>query len=77
MKDFEKFPVDDLALLRTELRCAGLDSFQVGELIAGFLAQRGYGVSANEARVAAAHIEAAGCTLPSLQEHLEKIAFMM
>ena len=52
MKDFEKFPADDLALLRTELLCAGLDSFQVGELIAGFLAQRGYGVSADQARVA-------------------------
>jgi hypothetical protein len=77
MKNFEKFPAADLALLRTELRSAGLDSFQVGELIAGFLAQRGYGVCANEARVAAACIEAAGCTLPALQEHLEKIAFMM
>ena len=77
MKDFEKFPADDLALLRTELLCAGLDTFQVGELIAGFLAQRGYGVSTDEARAAVTHIEAAGCTLPCLQEQLEKLAVVM
>jgi hypothetical protein len=77
MKDFEKFPADDLTLLRSDLLCAGLDNFQVGELLAGFLVQRGYGVSPYEARAAAAHIEASGCALPCLQEQLEKIAFMM
>ena len=77
MKDFEKFPADDLSLLRTELLCAGLDSFQVAELIAGFLAQRGYGVSTDQAREAAAHISAGGCALICLQEQLEKLAYIM
>jgi hypothetical protein len=77
MSDFEKFKADELALLRTELQKSGLDSFQVGELLSGFLVQRGYGVSAEEARAAAAHIEASGCTLPCLQEELEKLAVFM
>ena len=77
MEDFEKFPDEELCMLRTELLRSGLDSFQVAELLAGFLGQRGYGVSSEEARVAAAHIEASGCALPCLQEELEKLAFIM
>ena len=77
MSAFEKFPANDLALLRTELLRSGLDCFQTAELLAGFLAQRGYGVSTDEARAAVTHIEAAGCTLPCLQEQLEKLAVVM
>ena len=77
MKDFERFPDEELSLLRDELKCAGLDSFQIAELLAGFLAERGYGVCSEQARAAGAHIEARGCTLPCLQEELEKLAFMM
>ena len=77
MKDFEKFPEDQLSLLKSELQQAGLDCFQVAELLAGFLVQRGYGVSGEEARAAAAHIEASGCALPCLQEELEKLASFM
>ena len=75
--DFEKFPDEQLSALRSDLQQAGLDSFQIAELLAGFLAQRGYGVSNERARAAVAEIDAFGCTLPCLQEELEKIAFMM
>jgi hypothetical protein len=77
MNVFEKFPEDQLNCLRAELLHAGLDSFQVAELLAGFLTQRGYGVSSEEARSVAPHIGANGCALPSLQEHLEKLAYVM
>jgi len=77
MSAFEKFPTNDLTLLRIELLRAGLDSFQTADLLSGFLAQRGYGVSSDEARDAGIHIEAAGCTLPCLQEQLEKLAVFM
>lgn len=77
MSDFERFKSDELNHLRVELQRSGLDSFQVAELLAAFLAQRGYGVSTDDARTAAAHIEASGCTLPCLQEELEKLAFVM
>jgi hypothetical protein len=77
MKDFEKFKEDELNYLRAELLRSGLDSFQVGELLAAFLVQRGYGVSSDDARSAVAHIEASGCALPCLQEELEKLAFFM
>ena len=77
MKDFEKFPDEELSILRNELKGAGLDSFQIADLLAGFLAQRGYGVSTDQARAAAACIEASGCALPCLQEELEKLAFVM
>ena len=77
MMDFEKFTDDDLCCLRNELLHSGLDSFQVADLLAGFLAQRGYGVSNEQARAAAVYLEARGCTLPYLQEQLEKLAFVM
>jgi len=77
MKDFEKFPDEELSILRNELKGAGLDSFQIADLLAGFLAQRGYGVSTDQARAAGASIEASGCALPRIQEELEKLAFVM
>jgi hypothetical protein len=77
MTRFEKFPDDELFLLRNELLHSGLDSFQVADLLAGFLVQRGYGVSNEQARTAAVLIGSEGCTLPCLQAELEKLAFVM
>ncbi len=77
MTAFEKFPDDQLHLLRVELLRSGLDSFQVGELLAAFLTQHGYGVSADAARTAAVRIEAAGCAIGSLEAELEKLAYVM
>ena len=56
---------------------SGLDSFQAAELISGFLVQHGYGVSSAAARTTVSSIEIVGCTLPRLQEELEKIAMVM
>jgi hypothetical protein len=77
MNDFEKFPDDELCILRSELLHSGLDSFQIAELLAGFLVQRGYGVSNEGAREAAVYLEARGCALLCLQAELEKIAYFM
>lgn len=73
----EQFPEADLAGLREELLKAGLDSWQAAELISGFLAAHGYGVSTEEARKAASHMESIGCSLKCLQAELEKLAHIM
>ncbi|GGA70027.1 hypothetical protein GCM10011507_22020 [Edaphobacter acidisoli] len=73
----EQFPEADLAGLREELLKAGLDSWQAAELISGFLAAHGYGVSTEEARVAVSHMESIGCSLKCLQAELEKLAHIM
>lgn len=73
----EQFPEADLAGLREELLRAGLDSWQAAELISGFLAAHGYGVSTEEARSAASRMESIGCSLKCLQAELEKLAHVM
>ncbi len=77
MTGFEKFPPHELKTLHDELKQSGLDSFQIAELLAGFLMQHGYGVSTAQARTAATSIEVVSCTLPRLQEELEKLALVM
>lgn len=77
MSHFEKFPAHELNMLREELMQSGLDTFQAADLISGFLAQHGYGVSASEARIATTNSEIVRCTLPRLQEELEKLAQVM
>jgi hypothetical protein len=73
----EKFTPTDLSSLREELMQSGLDSWQAAELIGAFLNGRGYGVSNHDARSAASRIESVGCSLKSMQEELEKLAFVM
>jgi hypothetical protein len=73
----EKFAMTDLSSLRDELTQSGLDSWQAGELISAFLNTRGYGVSNHAARGAACRIESFGRSLKSMQEELEKLAFVM
>ena len=77
MNGFEKFPPHELKMLYDELKQSGLDLFQIGELLAGFLVQHGYGVSTAQARATASSIEVISCTLPRLQEELEKLALVM
>ncbi|ADW67466.1 hypothetical protein [Granulicella tundricola] len=77
MDAFERFPIVELTDLRDELRSAGLDSWQAGELLTAFLAARGYGVSNDEARGAASRLEARGCSVPHIQRELESLAFVM
>jgi hypothetical protein len=77
MSIFEKFAESELTSLREELRYSGLDSFQAAELLLAFLATRGYGVSNHDARHAAARMESLGCSLPMLQQELERLACVM
>ena len=73
----EIFTAVDLKTLRDELRGAGLDSFQAAELVGAFLTQRGYGVSNQDARTAAARMELLGCDLAAMRQELHQIALMM
>jgi len=72
-----KIHCGDLSSLREELAQSGLDSRQAAELIGAFLGVRGYGVSSYAACGAASRIELVGCSLKSMQEELEKVAFVM
>lgn len=72
----EKFPVAELEKLRRELRAAGLDSWQAGELLGAFLEQKGYGVSQTAVRSAAARMES-GCDLEGMQQELSQLTLMM
>ena len=71
------FDQTDLEALRNEMLQAGLDCWQAGELIASFLAMRGYGVSAGDARSAASRIESASCSLECMRHELDRFALMM
>lgn len=73
----EKFPTTELSGLREDLLQAGLDSRQVAELIRSFLAERGYGVSHDDARAAAANTDVMFGSLQRMQETLEKVAVLM
>jgi len=73
----EKFPAVELSGLRDDLLQAGLDSRQVAELIRGFLTERGYGVSFDDARSAATAAEVRFGSLQGMQETLEKVAVLM
>jgi hypothetical protein len=73
----ERFAEADLSGLREDLMKSGLDSWQAADLISTFLASRGYGVSMQDARAAAFRMESISCSLPCLQEELEKIAQVM
>ena len=71
------FSQEDLEALRKELLQAGLDTWQAGELITSFLAARGYGVSAGEARTVAGRIESASCSLDCMRAELGQLALVM
>ena len=71
------FAQADLESLRAELLRAGLDSWQAGELIASFLAARGFGVSTPEARTVASRIESASCSLDCMRHELSRLALPM
>lgn len=73
----EQFPTTDLAGLREELLQAGLDSWQVAELIGSFLAARGYGVSHAATRNAALSLSLLCGSLQQMQTELARIALPM
>jgi hypothetical protein len=73
----ERFSATDLSTLRDELTQSGVDSWQAAELISSFLSGRGYGVSNHAARNAASRLEYNRTSLQSIQDVLEKLAFVM
>ena len=75
--EIEKFPASELSSLREDLLQAGLDSRQVAELIRGFLAERGYGVSFADSHNAAMSGGVLFGSLQRMQETLEKVAVLM
>ena len=73
----ERFSAADLSNLRDELTQSGVDSWQAAELISSFLSGRGYGVSNHAARNAASRLDYNRTSLQSIQDELEKLAFVM
>jgi hypothetical protein len=73
----EQFTPNDLLMLRNELFSSGVDSFQAAEMVTNFLSGRGYGISSQEARVAASRLEGSRCSVANLQAELERVAFVM
>ena len=73
----ERFSATDLSNLRDELTQSGVDSWQAAELISSFLSGRGYGVSNHAARNAASRLEYNRTSLQSIQDVLERLAFVM
>ena len=73
----EQFASTDLVNLRDELLQAGLDSWQVAELIGSFLAARGYGISHAEARSAALNVQLLHGSIQEMQAELERLALPM
>ena len=73
----ERFTPNDLESLHHRLSDASLDSFQAAEIVASFLNGRGYGVSNQEARLAAMRIDMARCSAERMQAELERVARVM
>ncbi len=71
------FDQTDLENLRSELLQSGLDIWQAGELVSSFLAARGFGVSAGDARSVASRIESESCNLDCMRHELNRLAFFM
>jgi hypothetical protein len=73
----ERFTHNDLMMLHTKLAGSHVDSFQAAEIVTDFLSGRGYGVSHQEARVAASRIDNSRCSVERMQAELERVARVM
>lgn len=73
----EKFPVAELAGLRTELLQSGVDSWQAAELVTSFLAGRGYGADPGLVREAVLRLEGHSCPIDAMQTEFENVAWVM
>jgi hypothetical protein len=73
----EKFPMAELAGLRTELLQASMDSWQAAELVTTFLSGRGYGADPGMVREAVLRLEANACKPECMQSELERVAYVM
>jgi hypothetical protein len=73
----EKFPVTELAGLRTELLQSGMDSWQAAEVVKTFLMGHGYGADPAMVREAVLRLEAQSCSMECMQSELESVAYVM
>lgn len=73
----EKFPVAELAGLRTELLQSGMDSWQAADLVTTFLSGHGYGADPAMVRQAVLRLEANACSFDCMQSELEGVAYVM
>lgn len=73
----EKFPVAELAGLRTELLQSGMDSWQAAQVVTTYLSGRGYGADPAMVREAVLRLEANSCNFECLQRELESVAWVM
>src|SRR5579864_4424209 len=73
----EKFSTVQVAMLRSDLAGAGLDSFQIAETIKMFMATHGYGISAQTAREMATRFDGRRDGVEALRRELEASALMM
>ncbi len=73
----EKFPVSELAGLRTELLQSGRDSWQAAEFVTTFLSGRGYGADPAMVREAVLRLETGACNVECMQRELEGVARVM
>ncbi len=76
MVSVEKFSSGELTSLRNDLMQAGLDSWQAADVVSGFLAGHGYGVSTQAVRDTVTRMEHPGCSLECMQLELERLAFV-
>jgi hypothetical protein len=72
----EKFPVAELAGLRTELLQSGVDSRQAAQLVTSFFSARGFGADPEIIREVVQQLEC-GCSLECMQQELERAAYVM
>jgi len=73
----EKFPMAELAGLRTELLQSGMDSWQAAELVKTFLMGHGYGADPAMVREAVLRLETISCSFECMQSELESVAYVM
>lgn len=73
----EKFGLNELTNLRNDLIESGLDSFQAAQVLSAFLAGRGYGIGAEQARDSVIRLEHGGCSFDCMQRELERVALVM
>ena len=73
----QKFSDIELMSLRNGVLQAGIDSWQAQQLVATFLAGRGYGVDAELVPQAVQRLEGGGCMIECMQEALERVALVM
>ncbi len=73
----EKFSPCELAMLRGKLMKMRSDSWQAAELVAEFLAGRGYGVDAEAMRTAVPELGMLRSSHDAMQAMLETVAYVM